>query len=54
MGYRQVQVTVVASLSNHNSEQDQKDQEAWDDLVEAIKGLVQIAEEMDNLEVGVI
>lgn len=43
MGRKRVQLTVTAYLSNHNSEQDAKDADAWDRYIALVKSSAQLS-----------
>ena len=53
MGRNQVQLKVTSSLSNHNSEQDELDQEIWNRFVRAVRELAQATEDLYGLELMV-
>ena len=53
MGRKQAQLRVTASLSAHNSEQDEKDQETWDRFVQGVRELALAVEDLYGLHIEV-
>lgn len=53
MGRKQVRLQATASLSDHNSEQDDRDQEIWDRFDEAVRELAQATEDLYGLEISI-